>query len=66
MPDMMPPIVDKFLGEDIAFWVELKHKLFDTNAENWVRRCAVLSAKVQFYEKMLDDVARFREGCKNA
>jgi hypothetical protein len=65
MPNL-PPIVDKFLGNDYSFWVELKQQLYDTNCEKWINRCCELSAKVKFYETLLDEANAFRNRDKNA
>ena len=48
------------LGRPLSYWIEVQHRIDDLGVDHLLRDLAVLSAKVRYYEEMLDRVAAFR------
>ena len=50
-----------FLGHNMKYWMELQKRAELLGVEHLLRDIADLSAKVQYYEMMLDRIAAFRK-----
>ena len=57
---------NRFLGEEIDFWLELKEKAEKLDKVDCVREIAYLRAKVSFYESRLDEINNFKNRLNNS
>lgn len=46
--------MEKYLGENTAFWLEVKSRLDKLNTTDYVREIADLRAKVSIYEDRIE------------
>lgn len=53
--------MDTFMGQSIAYWVELHKKARILNVVKWLEEIAELRAKVSFYESRIKEMTNFME-----
>ena len=49
-----------FLGEPFSYWIELKARARDLGVDHLIADLCEANAKVQYYELMLDRIAKYR------
>ena len=53
--------INRFLGETIEFWIELKNTSDISDTTGLINEIASLRARVSFYEDRIKDMERFRK-----
>lgn len=56
---------DKFLGQEIKYWVELQKKAEELGVVDWLKEIAELRAKVGFYESRIKEMDDFKKRFPN-
>ncbi len=55
--------VERFLGHDISYWIELNKRAKELDATKLLEDIAILSAKVTYYEMKFNEIEEFRKVC---
>lgn len=53
-------MLEKFLGHDIAYWLELQERVDTLGVANYLQEIADLRGKVSFYESRINELNDFK------